>query len=73
MLTQAQPNSVMSELASIQKMILSMISTDEVNSSKLDLEDNEHKDSSLFDMSSEIIDLSSCLHDKQVTIPTLNG
>lgn len=54
-------------------MILSMISTDEVNSSKLDLEDNEHKDSSLFDMSSEIIDLSSCLHDKQVTIPTLNG
>lgn len=76
----AGQNSVVLQLASIQKLFSLCLPVDGINN---DLkahhrpEEMRHAESSNGDLitfqSSELIDLSHCMQDTQVTVPTLNG
>lgn len=78
MITVAEASSVGMQLISVQKLFSLVFPLDRtggnlVPSSRTDHIANAKSSDTTASQSSEIIDLSSCIHDSQVTIPTLNG
>ncbi|XP_058094174.1 uncharacterized protein LOC131240128 isoform X2 [Magnolia sinica] len=85
MVMQSEQNLVASQLGSIQNFFSSVFSVDETNKdispkvpppmTGLKMESAEHSgaDELVASQSSELIDLSSCMQDTEVTLPTLNG
>lgn len=80
LITEACENSVAMQLISVQKFFSSIFSGSGVNYKALQHHINDSVDDAKASSSklvaskfSEVIDLSSCLQDSQVTIPTLNG
>ncbi|MQL80143.1 hypothetical protein Taro_012581 [Colocasia esculenta] len=89
MLPFTEENVLMTGLLSIQKLILSVLPLDEVNkslsssvpsrqapsgeTSTCKQDEQSSAGEHIFLQSSEFIDLSSCMQDANVTIPTLNG
>lgn len=68
MVTAAEKSPLWMQLQSIQKLFSSPFTPDEVKSDLLQSDSNH-----VASQSSEIIDLSSCMQDTDVTLPTLNG
>ncbi|KAM7489787.1 hypothetical protein LguiB_027271 [Lonicera macranthoides] len=72
MITQAEESSIGTQLMSVMKLFSLVFPGDAV---KIDLVQSNRTDSIANVESSvgEFIDLSSCMHDTEVTVPTLNG
>ncbi|XP_031276935.1 uncharacterized protein LOC116135380 [Pistacia vera] len=79
MITITENSSVGMQLISVQKLFLSFFPLDKMNNDVAlcnridDKSKSQSSDKPVASQSSEVIDLSNCLHDTQVTVPTLNG
>ncbi|MCD9644312.1 hypothetical protein HAX54_032495, partial [Datura stramonium] len=80
MITQAEESSVAAELILAQKTFSSIFSENGIKTDHLEHQKSEVRaniDSSVYkptsSLSSEVIDLSECIKDTHVTVPTLNG
>ncbi|KAJ0092149.1 hypothetical protein Patl1_26417 [Pistacia atlantica] len=74
MITITENSSVGMQLISVQKLFLSFFPLDKMNNDvALCMSESQSSDKPVASQSSEVIDLSNCLHDSQVTVPTLNG
>ncbi|KAH6816052.1 hypothetical protein C2S53_011808 [Perilla frutescens var. hirtella] len=76
-MTQAEKSPTMMQLLSAQKLFASVFHVDKVSSDHLQSHETYNIGSSLdgdaASQSSELVDLSYCLQESDVTIPTLNG
>lgn len=75
MITRAEESPAIVELVLAQKLFSSLFSEGKINSNNLehcttDLTENDKPTGS---QSSDFIDLSNCIKETEVTIPTLNG
>ncbi|KAK4375056.1 hypothetical protein RND71_005733 [Anisodus tanguticus] len=80
MITQAEESSVAAELVLAQKIFSSVFSENGINTDHLEHQKPEvraNTDSSVYEptssLSSEVVDLSECIKETHVTVPTLNG
>lgn len=79
MITITEKSSVGMQLISVQKLFLSLFPLNRSNNDVLscdrtdDMVKSKSSDEPVASQSSEVIDLSSCLHNTEVTVPTLNG
>ncbi|XP_044498516.1 uncharacterized protein LOC123220379 [Mangifera indica] len=79
MITITEKSSVGMQLISVQKLFSSLFPLNRLNNDVLscdrtdDMVKSKSSDEPVASQSSEVIDLSSCLHNTEVTMPTLNG
>ncbi|XP_052207403.1 uncharacterized protein LOC127811515 isoform X2 [Diospyros lotus] len=80
MITQTEKSSVVMQLLSVQRLFSLIFPVDGIQNETLSYNrtDSVHNSQSTTDeqvisQSSEFIDLSSCMRDKHITVPTLNG
>lgn len=73
--TQAGQNSVVMQLISIQKLFSLVFPVEGMDNDLLPCHRADYKDISelVTFQSSEFIDITNCMHDTEVTVPTLNG
>lgn len=77
MITEAEKSPLGVQLLSIQKWFSNLFPLDQMNNGSSSCKSTENVESLVNNLttsqSSQFIDLSSCMHDTQVTVPTLNG
>ena len=73
MMTQAEESPAMMQFLSAQKLFSSVFHTDGVNGDHFQRRETHNIGSSLDFESPVMVDLSYCLQESDVTIPTLNG
>uniref|UniRef100_A0A5B7B4A1 Uncharacterized protein n=1 Tax=Davidia involucrata TaxID=16924 RepID=A0A5B7B4A1_DAVIN len=79
MITQAEKSSVVMQLVSVQKLFSLVFPADGMNNDLLpsnrtdSIANAESSAEPITSKSSEFIDLSSCMKDTEITVPTLNG
>lgn len=77
MITEAEKSPLGIQLLSIQKWFSALFPLDEMRNGFLSCRNTENAESSTSNLmqsqSSQFIDLTSCMQNTQVTVPTLNG